>query len=78
MTIESTIRDREDQREALRARIFGAQNDPQARAALIAELEAAVKKLDADIRELKAAREEIPASDAVVASMNGSASAERP
>jgi len=77
MTIESTIRDREVQREALRARIFGAQNDPQAPVELIAELEAAVKKLDGDIRELKAAREEMPASDAV-ASMNASASVDRP
>jgi len=72
MTIESTIRDREDQREAFRARIFGAQNDPQAPAELIAELEAAVKRLDADIRELKVTRDDTPASEAVVASLNGS------
>lgn len=63
MTIESAIRDREGQREAFRARIFGAQNDQQAPAELIAELEAAVKKLDAEIRELKVARDETLLSD---------------
>lgn len=77
MTIESTIRDREDQREAFRARIFGAQNDPGALPELIAGLDAAVKKLDVEIRDLKAAREEMPASD-TMESINESPSADRP
>lgn len=77
MTIDSTIRDREDQREAFRARIFGAQNDSEAPPELIAGLEAAVRKLDAEIRELKAAREEMPASD-TTESTNESPSADRP
>jgi hypothetical protein len=49
-----TIRDREDRREALRARLFGAQAEPAAPKGLIARLETEVKNLDAEIRELKA------------------------
>jgi uncharacterized protein YggU (UPF0235/DUF167 family) len=50
------IREREDQREALRARIFGAQTDGKAPAELIAKLEAEVRSLDAEIKALKAER----------------------
>jgi hypothetical protein len=52
-----TIREREDEREALRARIFGAQTDGKA-AELIAKLEAEVRSLDAEIKALKAERPE--------------------
>ena len=51
-----TLREREDEREALRARIFGAQTDGKAPAELIAKLEAEVRSLDAEIRALKAER----------------------
>jgi DNA repair exonuclease SbcCD ATPase subunit len=52
------IRAREAQREALRARIYGAQTEPEIPSGLVAKLEAEVKKLDAEIRELKAAQQE--------------------
>jgi hypothetical protein len=54
---DQRIRDRETQREALRARLFGAQTEPAAPKALIAALETEVRHLDAEIRELKASRE---------------------
>jgi hypothetical protein len=50
------IRDREDQREALRARIFGAQTEPDAPIELIEQLVIEVKSLDAEIKELRAER----------------------
>jgi chromosome segregation ATPase len=52
------IREREDEREALRARIFGAQSEGKAPAELIAELEAEVRSLDEEIKALKADRPE--------------------
>jgi chromosome segregation ATPase len=58
------IRDREDEREALRARIFGAQNEGRAPAELIARLEAEVRSLDAEIKALKAERPEFFARQA--------------
>lgn len=55
---DQRLRDREAQREALRARLFGAQSGPVVPTDLVAKLESEVKKLDAEIRELKAARQD--------------------
>ncbi len=57
---EKRIRARQEDREALRARLFGAQRQPGATSELIARLEAQVKTLDLEIRALLAERPETP------------------
>ena len=57
---EKRIRARQEDREALRARLFGAQRQPEATSELIARLEAQVKTLDLEIRALLAERPETP------------------
>jgi hypothetical protein len=57
---DKKIRARQEDREALRARLFGAQREPRATPELIGRLEAQVRALDLEIRALLAERPETP------------------